>query len=77
MDDTLRCSSTAAGRSRSAGYFELFTFLGGWWRVLNVGRIVPEPVRDWVYDRVAANRCNWFGKTEMCARLQRGSAAGG
>ena len=70
MDDTYLFLH---GRPRlhpsSAGYFELFAFLGGWWRLLKVGAIVPERLRDWVYDRVAANRYNWFGKAEMCALL--------
>jgi len=69
MDDTYLFLHDGRALSKSAGYFELFTFLGSWWRLLNAGRIVPEPVRDWVYDRVAANRYNWFGKTEMCALL--------
>jgi predicted DCC family thiol-disulfide oxidoreductase YuxK len=32
-------------------------------------QVVPRPVRDWLYDRVAANRYRWFGKAEYCALL--------
>ena len=55
--------------TRSAGFLELFAILGGRWRLLEAIRIFPEPLRDWIYDRVAANRYRWFGKAEYCARL--------
>jgi len=28
--------------------------------------IVPRPLRDWIYDRVARNRYDVFGKSESC-----------
>jgi predicted DCC family thiol-disulfide oxidoreductase YuxK len=61
----------AGGRAftRSAGYLAMFSVLGGWWRLLQASRVVPERLRDWLYDRVAANRYRWFGKTETCALL--------
>ena len=31
--------------------------------------VIPERLRDWVYNRVAANRYRWFGKAEACALL--------
>ena len=69
LDDSYLFLRDGRAFARSAGYFALFDFLGGWWRLLEAGRIVPEPVRDWLYDRVASNRYNWFGKAEMCALL--------
>lgn len=39
----------------------------GWpWRLLAVFRLVPRPVRDWVYDRVAAHRYRIFGRYTAC-----------
>lgn len=39
----------------------------GWpWRALAALRIVPRPLRDWVYRLVARNRYRWFGKREQC-----------
>lgn len=32
--------------------------------------IVPSPLRDSVYDYVANNRYNWFGKAEDCLVLK-------
>jgi predicted DCC family thiol-disulfide oxidoreductase YuxK len=36
------------------------------WRWVRVFSILPRPVRDWLYDRVAQNRYRLFGKTESC-----------
>jgi predicted DCC family thiol-disulfide oxidoreductase YuxK len=39
----------------------------GWpWRAACVLRVVPEPLRDWLYDRVANNRHALFGRKESC-----------
>ena len=35
----------------------------GWVRVF---AILPRPVRDWLYDRIARNRYQLFGRTESC-----------
>jgi predicted DCC family thiol-disulfide oxidoreductase YuxK len=35
----------------------------GWMRAFSV---VPRPLRDWIYDRVAGNRYRLFGRTESC-----------
>jgi predicted DCC family thiol-disulfide oxidoreductase YuxK len=40
--------------------------LGGIWNVARVGRVIPRPVRNWLYDLVAANRYRVFGKAESC-----------
>ena len=39
----------------------------GWpWRAFGLLRIVPRPLRDAVYRRVARNRYRWFGRRETC-----------
>jgi predicted DCC family thiol-disulfide oxidoreductase YuxK len=38
--------------------------------VRRVFRIVPRPVRDWFYDRVAKNRYRRFGQAGYCELLQ-------
>jgi predicted DCC family thiol-disulfide oxidoreductase YuxK len=67
----------AAGRAftKSAGYLALFRALGGWWRLFEVARILPERPRDWLYDRIAANRYRWFGKADYCALLTEAQRA--
>jgi predicted DCC family thiol-disulfide oxidoreductase YuxK len=57
--------------TKTDGYFRLFRELGRAWRLLNIAKVVPRVLRDWVYDRVAANRYRWFGKTAYCTLLTR------
>jgi predicted DCC family thiol-disulfide oxidoreductase YuxK len=40
--------------------------LGGVWRVLSAVRLLPRPVADWLYDRIATNRYTLFGRTDRC-----------
>jgi predicted DCC family thiol-disulfide oxidoreductase YuxK len=40
--------------------------LGGVWSVSRLGRVIPRPIRNWLYDFVAANRYRVFGKAESC-----------
>ncbi len=40
--------------------------LGGPWRALSLLRLLPRPIADWLYDRVARNRYALFGRTEHC-----------
>ena len=40
--------------------------IGGFWRVARVVKVVPRPVRNWLYDFVARHRYQVFGKSESC-----------
>ena len=40
---------------------------GGWGRLLGLLRLIPKPLRDWLYRRVARNRYALFGRGDMCA----------
>ena len=40
--------------------------IGGIWTVAQAGRIIPRPVRNWLYDFVARHRYQVFGKAESC-----------
>jgi predicted DCC family thiol-disulfide oxidoreductase YuxK len=55
--------------AKSDGYLRLCTILGGAWRLLRIGRLVPRSLRDALYDLVARNRYRWFGKVRHCAML--------
>ncbi len=35
--------------------------------VLNVARILPVPLQDWLYARLARNRYRLFGRDDLCA----------
>jgi predicted DCC family thiol-disulfide oxidoreductase YuxK len=58
VDATLLDKSTAA-------LFVLYE-LGGFWRWLSGLRLLATPLRDWLYDRIAAHRYRVFGKHETC-----------
>jgi predicted DCC family thiol-disulfide oxidoreductase YuxK len=50
---------------RSDGALAILRRLPGWsW--VGVVRVVPRPVRDWIYDRVARNRYRVFGRRDTC-----------
>ena len=40
---------------------------GGWGRLLGLLRLIPKPLRDWLYRRVARTRYAIFGRGDMCA----------
>jgi predicted DCC family thiol-disulfide oxidoreductase YuxK len=40
--------------------------LGGFYKLLLVGRIMPKSWRDAIYRWVAGNRYGWFGKRKAC-----------
>lgn len=54
--------------AKSSAVLYILRRLGGGWAVLaGIGRLVPGPLRDWTYDRVASVRHRLFKKpTEAC-----------
>jgi len=48
------------------GVFALFTTLGFPWKILSLGRILPLPLKNLLYDLVAKNRYRLFGKRDTC-----------
>ena len=36
------------------------------WSLARALIVVPRPLRDWVYDRVARHRYRWFGRKDTC-----------
>ena len=68
-DETYLLVEGGRAYTASAGYLRLCTVLGGRWRYLRAGAIVPERWRDAAYTLVARNRYRWFGKVEHCTLL--------
>ena len=63
---------TSAGKLlvRSAAALHVLARLGGSWGAFaRLARLVPRPIRDFVYDRVAAVRKRWFAKPEGACPL--------
>lgn len=51
---------------RSTAALQVARYLGGVWNLAAIAYLVPRPLRDWVYDRVAATRYRIFGKLDAC-----------
>ncbi len=52
--------------ARSAAAFRLAAHLQAPWRWARVLSILPRPLTDWLYDRIARNRYRLFGRLEAC-----------
>ena len=51
---------------KSEAVLRIVESLGGGWHLARPLRLVPQTLRDRVYDFVAKNRYRWFGKRETC-----------
>ena len=60
---------------RSDAAFAILRDLGGVWRVLSWGRLIPRAVRDAAYGLIAKRRYRWFGRFDAC-RLPGSEDAG-
>ena len=52
--------------TKSTGALRMLKKLGGPWSLLYAFIIVPAFIRDGIYNWVAQNRYNWFGKKVQC-----------
>ena len=55
-----RCSE------KSEAFFRVMAGIGWPWRGMCVFRLIPRPLRDWLYDRIALNRYQLFGQYAYC-----------
>jgi predicted DCC family thiol-disulfide oxidoreductase YuxK len=51
---------------KSDTVLQLCAVLGGWHKLLLVGYILPQFIRNGLYSLVAKNRYRWFGKQDYC-----------
>jgi predicted DCC family thiol-disulfide oxidoreductase YuxK len=51
---------------KSSAALQVCQHLKGFWRLAYVFRLIPRPLRDYVYDIVARNRYKWFGERASC-----------
>lgn len=52
--------------TKSTAFLNIIAELGLPWRLAKIAKISPSALRDPLYDLVAKNRYQWFGKTESC-----------
>ena len=48
--------------AKSSAILGVFKEIGGFYKLLLIFWLVPKPIRNWMYDFIAKNRYNWFGK---------------
>lgn len=51
---------------KSQAALEIAKSLGGFFHFGTLFRIIPNGIRNWVYDYVAKNRYVWYGKKALC-----------
>lgn len=51
---------------RSTAVLRIFRYLGGLWRMFEIGWLVPREIRDSLYDVVAFWRYRLFGRYDAC-----------
>ena len=51
---------------RSDAALQIAQTFGGPWKLLGIAKLIPRPIRDWVYRLIAKNRYRLFGRQEQC-----------
>ncbi len=51
---------------KSSAALEIAKNLGGFFHFGTIFRIIPTGIRNQLYDYIAKNRYQWYGKTEIC-----------
>ena len=51
---------------KSQAALEIAKSMGGFFHFGTLFRIIPNGIRNWVYDYVAKNRYKWYGMKESC-----------
>ncbi|MEL6583075.1 MAG: DCC1-like thiol-disulfide oxidoreductase family protein [Pseudomonadota bacterium] len=64
--DTYLVISEGQVYSHSTAALVQLTRLGGVWRLMHIGWLIPRPLRDALYRLIARNRYRWFGRHDQC-----------
>ena len=66
VPDTVMLIENGHLYTRSTAALRVLRRLNSPWPLLYGLIAVPRPLRDWGYDRIAANRYRWFGERQEC-----------
>jgi predicted DCC family thiol-disulfide oxidoreductase YuxK len=69
IDDSYLLIADGRAWTKVDGWVRVAREMGGIWRIAEAMLLVPRPIRDWLYDKLAANRYRLFGKTGYCEIL--------
>lgn len=64
--DTMLYVEGARASEKSRAFLRIMRRLGLPWSLLEIAGIIPKPLLDWLYDRIARNRYKLFGKYDVC-----------
>jgi predicted DCC family thiol-disulfide oxidoreductase YuxK len=64
--ETVVLIEDGAAYTRSDAALRIVRRLSGLWPLLRHFRIIPRPLRDWVYTQIITHRYQWFGKRDTC-----------
>lgn len=56
--------------TQSDAWIHLVAAAGSGWRLVNIARVIPRALRDWVYRLIARNRYRWFGGERLVTWLR-------
>ena len=51
---------------KSEACFDILCHLGGLWKLVLIFKIIPNILRDYLYDFISNHRYSWFGKRKIC-----------
>lgn len=63
---TMLLAQTDRCYDKSDAFLQVMHGLGWPYRILYAACIIPRPIRNWLYDRIALNRYYLFGKYDSC-----------
>ena len=66
VDSIILIEPGVAYYTKSTAALKIAQSFGGAWSLTSVLEWIPEKLRNWVYDYVAKNRYQWYGKREAC-----------
>jgi len=52
--------------TKSQGVLNALGKIGGMWKLTTLAKVIPTPIRDFIYNLVAQNRYQIFGKKDSC-----------
>ncbi|MBI1185029.1 DUF393 domain-containing protein, partial [bacterium] len=56
--------------THSDGILAIVPFLPFYWQPLLIGKLIPRPWRDFLYNYISRKRYQWFGKKTTCRMPQ-------
>ena len=66
MDSIILFEPGVTYEVKSTAALKIMNDFGGLWKISQLGFLLPESVRNNIYDFIAKNRYKWFGKKENC-----------